>query len=300
MTADAEAIVPGQFHVATICETFVRIDPSDVTTRREPDRFWLAGRTPEGPVTVELIEGPASATVRGYGPGASFACSRARTLLGADDDPSPFQPDHPLLAEILHREPELRFGRTELVVDYLIPAILGQRVTVRDAARSFRSLVRRYGDRAPGPRDDLLLPPDPERIAHEPYYALHDLGVERKRAEAIIEVCRRRNRIAALASLPPAEAAARLCALQGIGPWTTATLLVASHGDPDAVPVGDLHLPHTVAWALAGETRGDDTRMLELLAPYEGHRARALRLLRAAPGPKRLGPRLETLDIRKL
>ena len=53
-------------------------------------------------------------------------------------------------------------------------------------------------------------------------------------------------------------------------------------GDPDAVPTGDLHLPHEVAWALAGEESADDARMLELLEPFRGHRFRLLRLLLAA------------------
>jgi 3-methyladenine DNA glycosylase/8-oxoguanine DNA glycosylase len=52
-------------------------------------------------------------------------------------------------------------------------------------------------------------------------------------------------------------------------------------GDPDAVFVGDLHVPHLVSSALAGEQRGSDERMLELLEPYRGHRARVVRLLLA-------------------
>jgi 3-methyladenine DNA glycosylase/8-oxoguanine DNA glycosylase len=60
-------------------------------------------------------------------------------------------------------------------------------------------------------------------------------------------------------------------------------------GDPDAVPVGDLHLPRLVARALAGERDADDRRMLELLAPYGGHRFRLVRLL-LAEGRLRNGP----------
>jgi len=64
-------------------------------------------------------------------------------------------------------------------------------------------------------------------------------------------------------------------------------------GDPDAVSVGDYHLPSMVAWALAGEARADDERMLELLEPYRGHRARVVQLLELAGiGPPRRGPRL--------
>ena len=60
----------------------------------------------------------------------------------------------------------------------------------------------------------------------------------------------------------------------------------------DADGVGDAHLPDMVAWALAGEPRADDARMLELLEPYRGQRARVVRLLEAA-GIKipRFGPR---------
>jgi 3-methyladenine DNA glycosylase/8-oxoguanine DNA glycosylase len=69
-------------------------------------------------------------------------------------------------------------------------------------------------------------------------------------------------------------------------------------GDPDAVSVGDFHLPNLVAFALAGEPRADDSRMLELLEPWRGHRARVIRLLEssgiAAP---RFGPRTPTRDI---
>jgi 3-methyladenine DNA glycosylase/8-oxoguanine DNA glycosylase len=63
-------------------------------------------------------------------------------------------------------------------------------------------------------------------------------------------------------------------------------------GDADAVSVGDYHLPHMVGWALAGEARSSDARMLELLEPYRGHRGRVIRLLvMAGIGAPRYGPR---------
>ena len=63
--------------------------------------------------------------------------------------------------------------------------------------------------------------------------------------------------------------------------------------------VGDFHLPNLVAWALAGEPRADDARMLELLEPYRGQRARVIRLLelsgirapRYGPGSRSAGSR---------
>jgi len=75
--------------------------------------------------------------------------------------------------------------------------------------------------------------------------------------------------------------------------WTSAEVRRVALGDADAVSVGDYHLPHLVAWALAGEPRADDDRMLELLAPFRGHRARVVRLLEVSGiGAPRRGPRL--------
>ncbi|MNC99844.1 hypothetical protein D3C83_182660 [compost metagenome] len=72
-------------------------------------------------------------------------------------------------------------------------------------------------------------------------------------------------------------------------------------GDPDAVSVGDFHTKNVVANALAGEPRATDERMLELLEPYRGHRARAVALLeRAGIGAPRYGPRVETPSIANL
>ncbi len=81
--------------------------------------------------------------------------------------------------------------------------------------------------------------------------------------------------------------------MPGIGPWTAAEVGVRALGDADAVSVGDFHLPNLVAYALAGEPRGNDARMLELLEPYRGQRARVMRLLELSGiRPPRYGPRL--------
>jgi 3-methyladenine DNA glycosylase/8-oxoguanine DNA glycosylase len=72
----------------------------------------------------------------------------------------------------------------------------------------------------------------------------------------------------------------------------------SAFGDPDAVSVGDYHVPDTVAWALARERRADDERMLELLEPYRGQRGRVQRLLEVGgvSAPRR-GPRLAPRGI---
>jgi 3-methyladenine DNA glycosylase/8-oxoguanine DNA glycosylase len=178
------------------------------------------------------------------------------------------------------------------VFEALLPSFLEQKVTGREARRSFRTIVRAWGDPAPGPVP-LLLQPAAEALAVTPYWAFHPLGVERKRTTAILMAASRARRVEETVAMPAAEAHRRLQALPGVGPWTSAEVAIVALGDADAVSVGDFHLPHLVSYALAGEPRGTDERMLELLAPWPGHRGRVLRLLtRSGRYPERRGPRM--------
>jgi hypothetical protein len=72
-------------------------------------------------------------------------------------------------------------------------------------------------------------------------------------------------------------------------------------GDSDAVRPGDFHLPGLVSWELAGERRGDDARMFQLLEPYRGHRGRAVRLLQLGGRyPPRRAPRMSPRSIQTI
>ena len=74
--------------------------------------------------------------------------------------------------------------------------------------------------------------------------------------------------------------------------------MATAMGDPDAVAVGDFHLKNVVSFNLAGEPRGTDERMLELLAPYEGQRGRVVRLLMLdGKAPPAFGPRQRILPM---
>ena len=78
------------------------------------------------------------------------------------------------------------------------------------------------------------------------------------------------------------QAADRLQALPGLGPWTAGSAMLQGMGFPDTIILGDYHMANTVAWNLAGEARADDHRMVDLLRPFKGHRGRVLRLLGVA------------------
>ncbi len=267
------------------------LGPSKSVGRVTAGEAWRASRTPAGPSTLRLVIRAGAVDAEAWGAGAEWAVSHVPTLLGFEDDPSAFEPDKPLLRDLHLHALGMRFGATHSVFEVLVPTILGQKVTTKESHRGYRRLVEAHGRRAPGP-GDLRLPPSPEVLSELPYFEYHPLGIERKRADIIRGVAARSGRLEEIVTMPRDEAVRRLMAFDGIGPWTTAFVMAAALGDADAVPVGDYHLPNMVAWALAGEARADDTRMLELLEPYRGHRGRVIRLLKQAGihAPK-YGPR---------
>jgi 3-methyladenine DNA glycosylase/8-oxoguanine DNA glycosylase len=273
-----------------------RLDPS---VRFEPSGVWRATRTPAGPATTHISVSPASgtATMRAWGPGAGWAVDAFPALIGADDDAAGFDAGAGLVGELHHRLRGLRIGRTGAVMEALVPSILEQKVIGLEARRSYARLVRSLGEPAPGP-PGLVVPPAPAVLAKTPSWVFHRANVERKRADTIRRACSYAARLEETVAMAPDDARGRLTALPGIGAWTAAEVAMVALGDADAVSVGDYHLPNQVAWALAGEPRGDDARMLELLEPWRGHRGRVLRLIGTGAGAApRYGPRLPLRTI---
>jgi 3-methyladenine DNA glycosylase/8-oxoguanine DNA glycosylase len=268
--------------------------PADRTIRFAPGRAWRATRTPDGPVSLAITQLAGEVVAEAWGPGADRALDAVPELLGLAGQPAAPVWVHPLLAQLARRFPGVRIPRSRAVIESLVPAILEQKVIGEEARRALLGLVRVHGEPAPGPPElGLRLPPRPEILAGLPYYAYHPFGVERRRAELIRRVAARASWFEAVVDLPLTEAYARLTAVPGIGPWTAAEVGVRALGDPDAVSVGDFHLPNVVAYALAGEARATDARMLELLEPFRGRRALAVRLLELSGiGAPRYGPRL--------
>ncbi|HEX7472957.1 MAG TPA: hypothetical protein VF323_07725 [Candidatus Limnocylindrales bacterium] len=288
----------------------------DPTMRIGADGVWRATRTPEGPATIHLAIGGGTLRARAWGDGAGWALDHAPAMAGLLDDPTGLDAlatDHPLIRELARRRPGLRFPRTLAVMEALVPAIVEQKVTGDEAHRAWRGLVTTYGEPAPGPDPvragattrvgaiGLRLPPDPAVLAGLPYFAFHGFGLERRRADTIRRVAARARWLEAATDLTPEVGQARLRSIPGVGPWTAAEVAARAWGDPDAVSVGDYHLPSLVTWALAREPRGTDERMLELLEPFRGQRGRVIRLLEVSGiraerhGPRYAGRRIERI-----
>jgi 3-methyladenine DNA glycosylase/8-oxoguanine DNA glycosylase len=255
--------------------------PPDAQMRIAGNVVWRASRFPRGPATLELRIGRDRVAARAWGPGASDALDTVAALVGERDDPSQLLARHDAVARARRRMPGLRLTSGAPLYETLLFSILGQKVTSYEARQSFGALIRRFGDRAPGPMR-LMVPPAPNKLAQTPYWAFHALGLERRRADTIRAAAAAAHRFPSLAALPTAERITRLTSRPGIGPWTAAEATRLAFGDPDAVSVGDYHLPGIVCWSLAGERNGTDERMLELLEPYSGQRARVVLLIEHA------------------
>jgi 3-methyladenine DNA glycosylase/8-oxoguanine DNA glycosylase len=276
----------------------VRRGPRDPTLRFETHACRRATRTPQGPAALHLRLDGEHVEAEAWGAGAEWALDAVPDLLGFDDDTSLAldAPDRSV-RDLARRAPGLRIGRTAAVFEALVPSILEQKVPSEEAHESWRRLVWQLGEPAPGPTR-VRLPPSPETLAATPYSALHGCGIERRRADVIRHVSTRAPQLERLLERSPDELQMALLSLPGIGPWTAAKVAVIAMGDRDAVSVGDYHFPHLVAWTLAGEARADDARMLELLEPYRGQRARVIRLVVASgSAPPRRAPRTRLRSI---
>src|SRR3984957_17235207 len=216
----------------------------DPAYRAEPGgAIWRTTLTPDGPATLRVTATPAAAgagaagageagagaagareagagaagareagagntgtlvAARAWGPGADWALAARPDLLGASYDPAGFRPEHPLLREAVRRFPGFRFGRSGLVLEALVPAVLEQKVVGLEAFRSWRLLLRRFGLPAPRPAPaGMRVCPPAATWAAIPSWEWHRAGVEGIRAATIRAAARVAGRLEQLAVRSP-------------------------------------------------------------------------------------------------
>lgn len=264
--------------------------------------FWWACRTPEGVGTLSLRAAGGVVSARAWGAGAGWLLDRVPTLLGERDDWSSLDlSTQPRLREVLWRRPGLRLPATGLVMDSLVPAVLEQRVTGREAWRAWRLLLRWHGEPAPGPAEWLRLAPSPQVLLQIPSWDWHRMGVDSRRYGAVRAAASVATRLEEAVTMTPSDALARLRHVPGVGEWTAAETAQRAVGHPDAISVGDFHLKDLVVHFLTGRARGDDAQMCRLLEPWAGQRQRVVRLIElSGVGKPRFGPRFAPNDIRTI
>jgi 3-methyladenine DNA glycosylase/8-oxoguanine DNA glycosylase len=260
---------------------------------------WRTTLTPLGPATYRIAQRQGDVHAQAWGDGAEWAIAHLSDLLGGRDDWAGFEARHPLLEQSLRRHPGLRLPRTGRVFEMLVPAVLEQKVTGKEARGSFAHLVRRYGAPAPGPAPaGMRVPPSPATWRRIPSWEWHRAGVDPQRMRTVIAAAHVAPRLEEVVGMARVDALRRLRAVPGIGVWTAAEVAQRALGDPDEVSVGDYHLAGFVGWALLGRPL-DDPAMVAYLDAWRPHRQRVVRLLEVSGASKpRFGPRMTIQDHR--
>jgi 3-methyladenine DNA glycosylase/8-oxoguanine DNA glycosylase len=268
---------------------------------RDGGVYWRATRTPEGPASYAISKTQTHVTVRAWGPGAPWCLARAADLTGLSDQGwRTFNPTHPVLAAAKRKHPGMRLVKTHRVMEALAPYILGQLVTGAEKARAWRLVVHNLSERAPGPRDDLWLPPTRQAYLATPWFKYRSWGVLRKQAETLHRAAFSAKRMEEASAMPWAQANKRLQAIPGIGPWTAGMCGFLAMGMADAYPTRDYHFPRMVFYALAGEdsthqgppTEAEHARAEALLAPFAPNRGRVFQLIKGSGTlPSRKAPK---------
>ena len=188
---------------------------------------------------------------------------------------------HPIVERSLRLSRHTRIGASGTTYHQLLPTIIAQRITGGEAVRQWAASLRRTSAHRRPDRSRshaaCCSRRSPRSLHRRPAWWFHPLGIETKRARALTEVARHADKLWAWTGVGLDDARRQAGpASPASGRGRSVRCSARCVGDPDAVPVGDYHFPNTVAWALAGEPRADDDRMLELLAPYRGQRGRVL------------------------
>jgi hypothetical protein len=215
----------------------LRHGPRDPSIRVRPGEVWRAVHTPLGAATVCYTARGGEFVVDAWGAGAAWCIETAPDMLGARDCLDGWEPGrHRIVAELDRRMPGMRMIASHAVMEAVIPTVLEQKVTSEEAHESWRKIVWRWGEEAPGPVS-VRLPPAAQRLSGEPYWRYHAFGVESKRADIVRRLASRPKRVEEALTV----GRSRLEAFAGVGEWTSAKVAQVAWADADAVPVGDYH-----------------------------------------------------------
>lgn len=289
-----EASFDGSRDVSAILGTLSR-GRADPSFQRTAEGLWVIGLSPQGGFSACLEQTAAGVALTGWGEGAGWVADHLPDWLGADDDLRGFRPEHDLIDRAWRRYGTTwRVPRTLLTWQIALAAVLEQRVTGVEARSAWRMLLIEHGSPAPGPAPGgMRVPPDPDAVLRIPSWDWRRYGVDRQRIRTIRELASAGHVLERAAHMPASQGRVALTVVPGVGPWTAAEISARAFGDADAVSVGDYHQARNVTYALTGETDGTDEDMLRLLAPYAGHRYRAVRMIELARvAPPRRGPRM--------
>jgi 3-methyladenine DNA glycosylase/8-oxoguanine DNA glycosylase len=259
-----------------------RLGPYDPTADAGKDHFRKAFFYRGEAAAVEFLRAGDSLAVQAYGKFAEPLLEETLHGLNQDDRYSSFATEDSGVWRLHRSLPGLRLLRMPWLYDITCSAILQQRIRTVDAMRDWRRIAQRWGGEISLGPLNLRTFPSAQMLAQVAQFELQALGIDAQRARTLLKFAQESRFAPLRTTMNFAELRRHLERIPGIGPWTTESVMGYGAGDPDAAIPGDLHLPHLVCYALAGEPVGSDERMMELLEPFRGHRFRIIRLLYAS------------------
>ena len=255
------------------------LGPYDPTAESTGDLFRKAFFYRGAPATLEFQRDPEGLLVTAYAPDVEALLEETISGLAQDDCYRSFATYDSGIWRLHRSQPGLRLLRMPWLYDMTCSAILQQRIRTVDAMRDWRHITQRWGVSAP---QGLRAFPAAEILARVAQFELQTLGIDAQRSRTLLRFAQESRFVPLKFTMGFSELRRHLLRIPGIGPWTTESVLGYGAGDPDAAIPGDLHLPHLLCYALAGEIPGSDERMMELLEPFRGHRFRIIRLIYAS------------------
>jgi DNA-3-methyladenine glycosylase II len=246
--------------------------------------YWRAFSTPDGAVAWAVRPDPARPLLHLslYGAVDDPApwAARAARVLGAQVDLRPFYARVqavPELGPLAARMRGVKPPRYPTLWEAFVNAVVFQQVSLAAALAVLRRLIDRFSPPVVAGGHTLYPFLAPELLAGADDAELRGLGLSSAKIRALralaAGVLSGAISESALEPLPSPEAARRLAALPGIGPWSAAVVLLRGLGRLDVFPAGDSGMAANLR-TLLDLNRGDEeaaaARLVAALTPYQG------------------------------
>lgn len=179
----------------------------------------------------------------------------------------------PWLAPIAAKFRGLKPPRYPTLWEAFAHAILFQQISIHAAAAIMRRAVESLGEPVDAAGIRCIAFPGAERWLRAGDAGLRAVGISRNKIEHLRAVAGAFATGAIdepeIEALPTPEAAARLCAVRGIGAWSAAVILLRGLGRLDTFPLRDSGVARSLA-LLAGSAHVDQAGLLEALGDVRG------------------------------
>jgi DNA-3-methyladenine glycosylase II len=231
-------------------------------------------------LAINLLEASQASTralrVRIAGPGAARWLPIVERMLGVDvrlDDWYRRTQPIPWLAYLVHELKGLRPPRYPSLWEALAHAIVFQQISIHAAGAIMRRTIEavsepvEHGGRSHYPfMTATQLASTSDAVLRNAGLSANKVAHLRSAAHAVLEGL---VSDALIESLPTPEAAERLAAVRGIGPWSAAVVLLRGFGRLDVFPMKDSGVARSIR-VLSGDPNPDAHALLEQLGPVRG------------------------------